>query len=439
MLFCNVAFPFTLPRTDIIECGLAEGGKFIIRDTYRWDPIAEHLPAVVTTIYDRGNYEVWYVNPQGVIDKNVPSDIKRSEDCSLFGSVKGIPIITGSFKQKNSDWFSAKNLPDNLILTTVASRQPALVRNQLYEKALTPATDRAFLLPIKHRLVYEIPLLGDTIKFKPKVDDQSTKNMDTISLMRLGSDPAEYNDEQKIMAVYQSFSSDQGGIWSDPEITYQAEIFELGKSLSEQSFVGKTERYNGKSILHIKREHALKLAEEARRKEAYKKVERAQKQQLDESLQGAIELNDFPRFEKLLQSGVDIDQPLYQFSPPPLRAALEKPDYARYALALIQRGANLNPKGLKPDATLLMIAAGNSTPEVLKALIDKQAIDINRLNPNGETALTYAVAAGRQENVKLLLQRGAIQVRNKEGKLVDLDSAQRQGFPDIVYLLEQHK
>ena len=117
---------------------------------------------------------------------------------------------------------------------------------------------------------------------------------------------------------------------------------------------------------------------------------------------------------------------------------LDKPESAPYALALISRGANLSPQGLYEGVNVLMLAAGNSTPEVMQALLARQAFDVNQRNPKGATALSYAVASGRIDNVRLLLALGAdSHVMTGEGSLIDI--ANLQGHTEIVELLTQQQ
>ena len=51
-----------------------------------------------------------------------------------------------------------------------------------------------------------------------------------------------------ITAVYQSISTDDGKTWADPIITKEAKIYELGKSILEQSFIARPISINGKKI-----------------------------------------------------------------------------------------------------------------------------------------------------------------------------------------------
>lgn len=276
-----------------------------------------------------------------------------------------------------------------------------------------------FVTPLRGAYVYEHPLWGV---------------------------PARADGTHNIMAVYQSISTDAGKTWSEPIVTTHAEIFELGKSMEEQSFVAKPIRINGRSVASLEREAKRKAArEEDRRIRAIKDEQREQQQRLEryaKTLDSAIEKNDWVRFERLLAGGVDInapsDNPFRQDAKSPLLVALDKPEYAPYALELIRRGANLSPTGLPQGVTVLMLAAGYSTPEVIKALLAKQKFDLNQRNPNGATALTYAVASGRIDNVQLLLELGAdAAVETSEGSLIEI--ARLQGHAEIVRLLQQYK
>jgi len=158
------------------------------------------------------------------------------------------------------------------------------------------------------------------------------------------------------------------------------------------------------------------------------------------TLQSDIFYDKYASFEQHINAGADINLAI-GFTDnlgkrAPLLVALDKPESARYALALIARGANIAPEGLYKGVNVLMLAAGNSTPEVMHALLARQAFDVNQRNPNGATALSYAVLAGRIENVRLLLSLGAdVRVNSPEGSLIDL--ARLQGFAEIEKLLMQ--
>lgn len=75
---------------------------------------------------------------------------------------------------------------------------------------------------------------------------------------------------------------------------------------------------------------------------------------------------------------------------------------AEWAKKLIERGAMVQKPGWSP----VHYAATGPSTEVLIMLLDRGA-DINALAPNRNTPLMLAARYGPEENVKLLLQRGA--------------------------------
>ncbi|MHB1232051.1 MAG: ankyrin repeat domain-containing protein [Burkholderiales bacterium] len=300
----------SIPREDVLECGLPDGSKFILKSKYDWDPVAALIPADVQTEKNRTAYAIWYVSSKGVVKKSSVS----------------VDYI-GPYSDLND------------------------------QTDLSP-----FLEPCAS--------LG-------KID--------------LG----------------------------------------LGIPLLEQSFVAKPIRYNGKKIEDMRREKASREAKVAERAHA-------DAEQYAQSLQSAIINGNLVQFEQRLNAGANLNALTSLDNRAPLLVALDKPESAPFALALIQRGANLSPAGLYQGVNVLMLAAGYSTPEVIKALLAKQKFDVNQRNPNGETALSYAVAAGRIDNVRLLLALGAdTGIKTSEGSLIDI--ARLQGQTEIVKLLKQHQ
>jgi len=248
--------------------------------------------------------------------------------------------------------------------------------------------------------------------------------------------PVLAEETSKVIAVVQSESLDLGKSWDVLGVTTDPRIYIIGKTEPEQNFVARPTRVNGKHF--IPQDKAALLREKSRRNAIADKKAIEYEKKYAQSLEGTIVQGDWNRFERLLNSGVNINTPTGQDSRPPLLIALDKPESAPYALALIKRGANLAPTGLYEGVNVLMLAAGNSTPEVLKALLAIQTFDVNQRNPNGATALSYAVAGGRIENVKLLLELGAdTQIKTNEGSLIDI--ARLQGHTEIVKLLERRK
>lgn len=88
----------------------------------------------------------------------------------------------------------------------------------------------------------------------------------------------------------------------------------------------------------------------------------------------------------------------------------------------------------RPNFTLLMLAAGNGTPELINLLLEHGA-KINAMNVNGDTPLIYAVLSGRVENVKLLLMHGADPNMQNQEKMSSLSYARQQSLDKVVEVL----
>ena len=72
---------------------------------------------------------------------------------------------------------------------------------------------------------------------------------------------------------------------------------------------------------------------------------------------------------------------------------------------LLAKGANVHARG-RNDATPLVFAAGNATPEVLQ-LLHAAGADVNAVSKQGVSALMYAAIRGRPETTEWLLKHGA--------------------------------
>ena len=58
-----------------------------------------------------------------------------------------------------------------------------------------------------------------------------------------------YIYEMRFDGVYQAFSADNGKTWSDPVITTDALIFQMGKRWIDQCFVARPIEFNGDKIV----------------------------------------------------------------------------------------------------------------------------------------------------------------------------------------------
>ena len=100
---------------------------------------------------------------------------------------------------------------------------------------------------------------------------------------------------------------------------------------------------------------------------------------------------------------------------------------------LLERGAQVKPAGWSP----LHYAATSNQPSVVALLLDRGA-DINAESPNRTTPLMMAARYGTEENVNLLLARGADARRRNERDLGASDFARQSGRDRLAAKLERH-
>ncbi len=428
VVLSQAACGITIPREEVLECGLPDGSKFVLRAKYDWDPLAQLIPADITERYNEQNFKVSFYGikkfrrsidiPIEAIEHTRLGDSGTAKGlCLEFALIRGNAVVYQYIILSND--YAIKEIKADTLkgISITASENSPTVQSKLVAHKLEPLYGTSFFGYINGRYVHEQGLA----EAGQKCDSRAANEKQCL-----------------IVAVSRNISTDNGRTWIGPIITNKAEIFELGKSLREQSFVARPLRVNGKNFARIEQEEARLEAKQAKEKQTEQALFRRQTEEYKHSLHSAIESGDMNGFEQRLNADVDINAPSSQDGRAPLMLALDKPEYAPYALALIQRGANLTPKGIYEGVTVLMLAAGSSTPEVMQALLAKQKYDINQRNPNGATALSYAVAAGMTDNVKFLLEQGAnVGVKSGEGGLIEI--ARQQGYTEIVRLLEQRK
>ena len=102
-----------------------------------------------------------------------------------------------------------------------------------------------------------------------------------------------------------------------------------------------------------------------------------------------------------------------------------------WAKKLIERGAKVQKPGWSP----VHYAATGPSTELLVMLLDRGA-DINALAPNRNTPLMMAARYGPEENVKLLLQRGADRKLINDRNLSAADMARTADREALLPLLQ---
>jgi ankyrin repeat protein len=113
-------------------------------------------------------------------------------------------------------------------------------------------------------------------------------------------------------------------------------------------------------------------------------------------------------------------------------------DDLRLVTLLLKSGAAVEPRTRLEGVTPLILAAGNGSAEVIKALLAAGA-KVDTANENGTTALMQAAAAGSPQALLVLLDHGAnVNAREKSfGQTALFFAAARDRF-EAIQLLETH-
>ncbi len=147
------------------------------------------------------------------------------------------------------------------------------------------------------------------------------------------------------------------------------------------------------------------------------------------ALMWAIELEKNQIVEILLKNGANIN-----LKDGLGHTALHSATYAgniETMKLLIKKGADANTKNYNNETPLFSIKA---TPEILNLLLDAGANPNVQLKDSGNTPLIKAVMLKREQNIKVLLQRGAnVHIKNWGGQTA-LMFARRD---NIIKLLKQ--
>jgi len=137
--------------------------------------------------------------------------------CGRLGRWKGYALVKEAFLQSDGHWFNAgsSSVLKNQQWSFGYGYEPKWIAPILNRMSASPAIDDfSFIVPVGDGLVNEQPI-------------------------------SDRRDQYIIKAVYQSTSKDGGKTWSAPIITPHAYIFELGRKIEDQSFVGRPLSFEG--------------------------------------------------------------------------------------------------------------------------------------------------------------------------------------------------
>lgn len=211
-----------IDRKDVLECVLPGGGRATLTSRYDESLLAKMVPADLSK---RLNQEPWTVAFHAVAGRSVPrpplsvSHVLGSEACSHIGIIDGVAVAKMSYLRPDGRWFQHDAIPKALLLEPGRKSQPPEIRARLETIGAMPVLDYALIFPRAGRLIYELPLIN----------------------IKQGQDG-------RVVAVFQSSSSDGGANWSEPQITRNSEIYVLDQLPFRQPFQGRAVKLNGKEI-----------------------------------------------------------------------------------------------------------------------------------------------------------------------------------------------
>ncbi|QNM97784.1 hypothetical protein [Chitinimonas koreensis] len=218
-------------RQDVLECGLPDGGRFVLKSSYDYSLVP--LPfGPNSRESNRRDWSGRYVDAAGR-SSEVPASVmynnkevaELAEVCAHFGQHDGTPLAPYSYLRPDGSWLPVAAFPWKK-LHLVPSAKPSPLseaqRNALAQAGIHRATYLFGLIaPVDGRLVYEQPL----------------HRAERGYLFAIPFD-----------AVYQAFSDDGGQSWGEPQISSRSELFELGKPWLAQPFRARPISINGKRI-----------------------------------------------------------------------------------------------------------------------------------------------------------------------------------------------
>lgn len=218
-------------RTDVLECVVQDGSRFILKSKYKWVVIP--IPGRPDREYDRESWHVTYRDRQGRTS-SVPAGVHFQNrftqhlitTCSEFGMWNGTALGPYTYLRSDGTWHSREYFPWHQLDVNPLGEPGSPSAERAARLAAFGINDAAFnfafIAPDKGKLLYEQPL--------------HESNMG-------------YQFDKHVDAVFQAESSDGGATWSKGEFTRQPRIFEVGKGRSAQAVRAVPVLINGKKVV----------------------------------------------------------------------------------------------------------------------------------------------------------------------------------------------
>lgn len=209
-----------IPRRDILECEAPNGHRFILESKYEWWPYG-FLTRNASDKDNQTSFNIYYKNRLSFLPSSTGISTNFSNDnsllrkiCSNVGFFHDHPIVTYRYFE-SGNWVKMNaNSNAELYFSSSPSDLPPSIRTALVQLEAIAEFHYAFIVPVQKYIVFEHPA----------------------------------TDGGPVIAVIKSKSFDGGKTWQKPFVTKDAEIFEIGKSLLDQPFIGRPIRFNDKEI-----------------------------------------------------------------------------------------------------------------------------------------------------------------------------------------------
>jgi ankyrin repeat protein len=155
----------------------------------------------------------------------------------------------------------------------------------------------------------------------------------------------------------------------------------------------------------------------------------------EQDLVTACRTGDISTVQRLLDQGVDVNVNVKGWAPVTVASFN---NHLEIVKLLLDRNAIVDNPNASNRSTALQWASNFGHTDVVKLLLDRDA-NVDFMDYDGDTALINASRAGRIECVQLLLNKGArVDFKNDNLKTA-LDLAQAEGHTEIVKLLTSGK
>ena len=214
-------------RKDEIECALPDGSSFILRSTYLGlKPVHKHPTNIWVggaRSVNRSGFATYFRPAKGRTEIHAAGGLSWSEVlskynnidviaqfCSAYGMINGVPyMLSEHYKPPGATEFHSINGQDGLFR--------ALIFGSTAERSQFKDVDESRMRFARSAIVWRPDLLV----------------MEKSLVAEDAPDPA------PVVGAYRIESHDGGQTWGNPHLTFEPEVFELGKPAAEQCFVAR--------------------------------------------------------------------------------------------------------------------------------------------------------------------------------------------------------